>query len=707
MTTTTARPTRAGDGGAPAARLPRVLRGPGGQPAWVRSAALALMAATAVLYLWGLSANGWANSFYAAAAQAGTMDWKALLFGSLDPANSITVDKPPAALWVMGLSGRIFGFSSWSMLAPQALEGVASVGLLYAAVKRQAGPYAGLLAGAILALTPVSAVIFRFNNPDALLVLLMVLAAYAVVRGLPVGIADKANTVGRTWWFVLAGSAIGFAFLTKMLQAFLVVPGLALVVLVAAPGSWWRRIGRLLVAGAALIVSAGWYVALVELLPASARPYIGGSTDNSLLELTFGYNGLQRILGGGGSGFGGGHGGFPGGGGGPGGMFGGSPGLGRMFDSTFGSQISWLLPAALILLVAGLIVTYVRRPAAGTDPAAAARRPRTDPARAGLILWGGWLLVTMLVFSFMSGIIHPYYTVALAPGVGGVVAIGGRELWRRGTTGARAVLAVTSVVTGGWAYVLLGQADWHPELRYIAPGLTVLAAAGLLIPARLWKKAALTGLLVAIAGGLTAPAAYAFDSVATPQSGSIPVAGPSTGMGGFPGAGRMPGNGRMPGGGQMPGGGRRPGGQMPGQGRMPGGFGRGGSANATLTAALKKTTTTWAAATNGSQSAATLQLGSGKAIMAIGGFSGGDPSPTLAQFQQYVKNGKITYYVSGGMMGGPGGGRTGKNAGRHGRGMGFPGRSGTGTQIANWVQANFTQKTIGGTTVYDLTKPKG
>src|SRR5882724_4817820 len=175
----------------------------GGDPGWARPALLALLIATAVLYLWNLSASGWGNDFYAAAAQAGSQSWKAWLFASLDSGNAITVDKPPGALWVMGLSARIFGVNSWSMLAPQALMGVASVALLYAAVRRWFGPAAGLLAGAALALTPVATLMFRFNNPDALLVLLLTAAGYAMVR---------AVESGRTRWLVLAGTLLGFGF---------------------------------------------------------------------------------------------------------------------------------------------------------------------------------------------------------------------------------------------------------------------------------------------------------------------------------------------------------------------------------------------------------------------------------------------------------------------------------------------------------------
>src|SRR5207248_3472217 len=252
-------------------------------PRWARPAFVGLLAATAVLYLWGLGASGWANSFYSAAVQAGAHSWKAFFFGSSDAANFITVDKTPAFLWPMEIAARIFGVNAWSILVPQALEGVATVGLLYAAVKRWFGPAAGLLAGGILALTPVAVLIFRFNNPDALLTLVLIGAGYALTRSV-----ERA----RTSWLLLAASLIGLGFLTKMLQALIVVPGLALVYLLAAPTPLRRRVFQLLGAVLALVVSAGWWVAIVALWPASSRPYIGGSQNNSILEPIFGYNGF-------------------------------------------------------------------------------------------------------------------------------------------------------------------------------------------------------------------------------------------------------------------------------------------------------------------------------------------------------------------------------------------------------------------------------
>lgn len=372
-----------------------------------------------MLYLWHLDTSGWANTFYSGAVQAMTRSWEAFLFGSSDAGNVVTVDKPPAALWVMALSARIFGLSSWSVLVPQALMGVGTVALLYAAVRRVGGSVAGLVAGTAMALTPVAALMFRYNNPDALLVLVMVGAAYATVRAI-----EKA----ATRWLMLAGALIGLAFLAKMAQGFLVLPALTLAYLWAAPTGLGRRIRQLVSAGVAVVVVGGWWYALVELWPAGSRPYIGGSTDNSALGLALGYNGLGRIFGLHAAGRGLPGGGLPAGlelpraGGFPGGGFGGRAGITRMFASDVGGQVSWLLPAALALFLVGLWLTR--------------RTTRTDPLRASLLLWGGWTVVTALVFSLMGGIFHQYYTVALAPGIAALVGVGGAALWRHGSSPA-------------------------------------------------------------------------------------------------------------------------------------------------------------------------------------------------------------------------------------------------------------------------------
>ncbi len=388
------------------------------------------------------------------------------------------MDKTPASLWVMELSGRIFGFSQWSMLVPQALEGMASVGLLYAAVRRWFGPPAGLVAGLVLALTPVAALMFRFNNPDALLVLLMTAAAYALVRAIE---------NGRTRWLVFCGVLLGFAFLAKMLQAFLVVPGFAIAYLWAGtPRAWLKRLWQTAVMGAGIIVGAGWWIAIAELVPAADRPYFGGSTDNNILQLAIGYNGLGRLDGNETGSIGG---------GGPGGSgFGGSTGLLRLFHTEFGGQISWLLPTALICLAA---MVWVSR-----------RAVRTDRIRAAALLWGGWVLVTGLVFSYMSGIIHPYYMVALAPGIGALVGIGAMALWRHrlGWTG-RSVAAATVLVTAVWSYVLLDRTpDWLSWLRWVVLVAGVLSAAGLLAsPWLSFRRVVLVPVGLAMVAGLAGP----------------------------------------------------------------------------------------------------------------------------------------------------------------------------------------------------------
>ena len=260
----------------------------GRDPRWTRWAIWVLLAATAALYLWALDATGWGNSFYSAAVQAGTQSWQAFFFGSSDAANSITVDKPPLSLWAMVLSARVFGLNYWSVLVPQALMGVASVGMLYLGVKRWYGRVAGLIAGAAFALTPVAVLMFRYNNPDALLVLLLVCAAYATIRA-----TEKASP----FWLALAGALVGLGFLTKMSQAFLVLPAFIIVYLVAAPTSVAKRIRDLVIAFIAMVIAGGWWVAIVELMPASSRPYIGGSQSNSIVELILSYNGIGRLTG--------------------------------------------------------------------------------------------------------------------------------------------------------------------------------------------------------------------------------------------------------------------------------------------------------------------------------------------------------------------------------------------------------------------------
>ena len=668
---------------------PRALwRGRPEDPAWVRPALLTLLGATAVLYLWGLGASGWGNTFYSAAVQAGTKSWKAMFFGSSDAANSITVDKPPLFLWPMEISARIFGLSSWSVLVPQALEGVAAVGVLYAAVKRWFGAGAGLLAGVVLALTPIGAVMFRFNNPDAMLVLLMTCGAYALIRALE---------RGSTRWLMAVGGFVGLAFLAKSLQAFLVLPAFGLAYLVAGPPKLGKRIWQLLLAGVAMIVAGGWWVAIVQLWPASSRPYIGGSQNNSLWNVIFGYNGFGRLTGNetGSVGGGGARGGFGGGGGT--GMWGPTGWL-RMFNSEFGGQAAWLIPAALVLLGALLLYTI--------------RRPRTDHTRAAMIIWGGWLLVTGITFSLSKGIIHPYYTVALGPGIAGVIGIGGAWLWRkRHDPVARSVLAAALLASTLMSWALLRRdPSWHPALRTLIL-IGGFAGAIALLAAPLASRKVRVGVAsAALVLGLLGPGAWTIATAAQAHNGAIPSAGPSGAGGGFgPGGRGGPGGGRggFAGGPPNLAGGQLPtfggngtttngatGGGFGGFGGPGGGGGAGGLLNGSTASAqmvqvlnADKGNYTWVAAAIGSNSAAGYQIATGSSVMPIGGFNGSDPSPTLAQFKALVAAHKIHYFIAGGGFGGGQGG------------------SNSSSEISLWIESTFSSKTVGNVTLYDLTSP--
>jgi 4-amino-4-deoxy-L-arabinose transferase-like glycosyltransferase len=592
---------------------------------WLRVRLGVLLVATAVLYTWNLSASGWANAFYSAAAQAGASNWTAMLFGSSDAANAITVDKTPAALWVIDVSVRLFGLNSWTVLVPQALEGVAAVALLYAAVRRVSGEGAALLAGSVMALTPVAALIFRFNNPDALLVLVLVAAAYCVQRA-----CEKDSS---RWWLVAAGGLVGFGFLAKMLQAFLVLPAFAAAYLIAGHPRMRRRILDLLAAAAAIVVSGGWYLLLVELWPSDARPYIGGSQHDSIVELALGYNGFGRLTGDE-----------------PGGLgnlnF--DVGWGRLFGSGMGLDIAWLLPAAVICLAAGFVITR--------------RAPRTDPTRAALIMWGGWLAVTAVVFSFANGILHPYYTVALAPAIGASIGIGATLLWRnrsniRAATALSGIVLVTTVLA---AVLLSRNSDWMPWLRAVVAVGGVGAGALLLVAGRLPQTVARSAAALAVVACLAAPAAYSIATAAAQHSGAIPSVGPRRhGFGGFAG---------------------------------PGGLLESPTPGPALTATLSADAQdfTWVAATVGSNNAAGYQLASGAPVMAIGGFNGTDPSPTLEEFKRFVADGQIHYFVRGKMMMGHWGLSTG---------------SSESADIAEWVETHYTPLTVDRELIYDLTQP--
>jgi 4-amino-4-deoxy-L-arabinose transferase-like glycosyltransferase len=618
---------------------------------------IVLLLATAVIYLTAIARNGMGNDFYAASAWAGSHDWKALLFGSLDPGNSITVDKPPLSQWVMGLSGRIFGFSSASMLIPQALMGVLSVGLMYGAVRRLGGEAAGLIAGTALALTPVAALMFRFNNPDAAMVTMMVVAAYCTVRAL------QGTRAAR--WMVLAGLALGFAFLAKMLEGLLVAPAIGLTYLVAAPVDLKRRILHGVGAIAGLVVGSGWYVLLTILWPAASRPYLAGSTDNTFMNLVLGYNGFGRVTGQNHHGGNqkqmqecftalgelmkrhGGHGGFGGG----------QTGFARLFSGEWGLEVGFLLPAAIVALIALLVLR--------------ARAPRTDPVRAGAILFGLWMVVDGALLAEMKQAVHAYYSLSMVPGIVGLIGLGLTEAWRRRESwSGRIALAAQLAAAGIWAFVLLSREPHYAvPLRWIVLVATVVVVIGALVPqlSRLPRPVTVVGVLLGALVVFGGSAAYVWSAIAHAQTGGNPTV--STDSSGF------------------------------GHGR--GGWGS-GDTNTDLQSLLTATNTHWAAAINGSSQAAGLELATGKSVIAVGGFTGQDPSPSLEQLQDYVKNHRVSYYIvaNRGRLGG-----SGDDA------IAIPapcldfmrGQNGATSALTAWVTANFPSKQVGGDTVYDLT----
>jgi 4-amino-4-deoxy-L-arabinose transferase-like glycosyltransferase len=592
-----------------AGALRSLARGRSADPAWVRPALLGVLAVAALLCLWNLTISGWSNEYYAAAARAGSESWKAWFFGSLDPASFITVDKPPLSLWLMGLSARVLGYSSFSVLLPQALCTIGAVGLLFATVRRVLGPRAGIIAAAALAITPVTVAIGRVNNPDALLVLLLVASGYLLVRALE---------SGRTKHLVWCGVVVGLAFMTKMLQGWMVVPALAAAYLLAGPPAPLTRVRQLLLAGVAMVAaSAAWPVA-VALWPGST-PYIGGSEDGTVWNLIFGYNGFGRLTGEEGGGMGG-------------TGFGGAAGLLRMFNEHVGGQVAWLLPLAGVGLVAGLWMTR--------------RAPRTDLRRAGFVLFGVWALVHVAVFSTQKGIFHPYYVSALAPAVaalcgGGLVMLGA---WARRSWAGLAILDATLAGSAWLAVELLGRTpDFAPWLRIAIPVAAALALlASPLLRLGRGRRLLAVGAAAAVVALGAGPASYSIASVGQSLSGNNVIAGPASAGGGFGGGGGMPARAQS----QSTG----PSGGMGGSGSL------GSEAIAWLQA--NQGSATYLLAAVGSQTTAQIIIDTGEPVVTIGGFNGQDPAPTVSQLAKLVADGELKYVLlsASGGAGGPGGG---------------------------------------------------
>jgi 4-amino-4-deoxy-L-arabinose transferase-like glycosyltransferase len=613
-----------------------------------------LLVLSAGLNLWGLSRNGWANEYYSAAVRSMTQSWHAFLYGSFDAAGVMTVDKPPLALWVQAGFAEVFGFHPLSLLVPQALMGVAAVALVYDLTRRRFGRVAGFVAGLALATTPIAVAISRHNNPDALLILCCVAALWLVVRGLE---------DGRTRWLVAAGVCVGLGFETKMAAALLIVPALAAAWLWVAPLGRLRALRQLLAGGAAMVVVGSAWPALLALTPAADRPWVSGTSDNSILSLILGYNGLGRLAGqsGGPQAFGAGG---PGGGGG-GGPFGGPAGVLRLLDASLGGQAGWLLGFALVAGI-GLVV--------------ASRLRRTDARTGWLIAVGGSFLACAVAFSSAQGIFHPYYVAQLAPFTAALVGAGVAQILAGGR--AARILGPAAVVAGVLCELLVlrespGTLGWLVPLLLVGGMGAAVALAGL--GAGRVRAAVVASALVLL---FAAPVTWSAQTLGHATSGTFPAGGPATsafagGPGGIgPAPPRAAGGGmgaappttgpRSPGAGAAPPGmaGAAPGGGMPGRGGFAGpGPGRDSGALTAAVAYAKRHGGGTVAVS--SQSAAAPQIvGSGADVVALGGFSGRESEVDAAWLAQAVRDGKVRWVLAdGGGQAGPGhDGRVGASA---------------------------------------------
>jgi 4-amino-4-deoxy-L-arabinose transferase-like glycosyltransferase len=598
------------------------------------------------LNAWGASQSGYGNTYYAAAVRSMSMSWKNFFFGAFDPGGFITVDKPPAFLWVDALSVRIFGYSTLSLMLPSAVAGAASVALLWLIIRRYFGVTAATIAAAVLALTPISVAVNRLNLPEPFMILALLGAAGAVILSLD----------SRRWWIwvALAGTLVGFAFNVKMLAAW--IPGPALALVLATRSISWTSARQLflrlaLLGVTTIAISASWML-IVDAWPASDRPYIGGSTDNTVFDLVLGYNGFSRVDGAsqggppaGGSGIPRGPvpGGFPrpqiggagtqppppgqvlpqdgvpriGGAGAPGGagfngaggIVAGTPELLRLFDAANGGQIAWFLPFAL---GAGVIALWTWR--------------RDPKRRAIAALFFGWVVLYGGVFSFAQGIFHSYYSAALAPGIAALVGIGAvamTDAVKRDRRWLIVPIALISITVWTQLQVAGRTPDFYGWMRPAMIGVVLVGVVALIALAAFRRRAALAGTGIALAGLLLIPAAWSLSVSANASlNTTLPQAGEQQGASGMT-------------------------------------FGSASFDNGTTQLAAwlqtnSDSNTKWQLVVASAQNASSLVAEYGISVMALGGFSGRDSAITVAEFADLVESGDVRYVLVS--NGGPGGG---------------------------------------------------
>lgn len=603
---------------------------------WDKLGLIVLLVATATSFLWGLDRNGWANPYYSAAAQAGSQDWKAFLFGSFESGNLITVDKTPLSIWVMSLSVRIFGLNTWAILVPQALMGVATTYLIYRILRRGYGSAPALLGGAIYATTPVVFLMSRYNNPEPLMGLLMVAAVAVTIRAMEKG-----------WLrlFATAGILLGLAFMAKQIQAFVVIPALCVAVLGFGMGTLPTRIRQLLMAAVSLLATSATWLVAVELTPSSQRPYIGGSSANSAIELTLDYNGLARFIQ------------IPT-------KINGNRansqddlapyngGFSRVFDGNFAPEIAWLLFPAIALCIVLIVLSRTLR----------FNGLQKNVAVIAVI----WFGTTFLLLCFMGSMIHTYYTFSLAAPVAVVIPIGLYMLWR---TRDRLVLRlIGGVIVGSATYmtvrVLNYSDEWPVLFRVIVVAAGVVATAGWLTAASAkWFRITACAIAVAFMLGPVGANLY---TVSVPQNGTNPQSGPIandpmamsrlllSAKSGTPAWALQTAYGSTP--------------------------------SEAVVDLLRRTGDgqVWGAATFSAQNAALYQLESRMPVIPLGGWLGIDPAPTPAQFKGLVADGRIGYFIWQQDL------------------LDRNELSAETVEISRWVDDNFEEQIIDNVRIYDL-----
>lgn len=597
--------------------------------AWEYMVLGAILVMAAGLRFWDLSQNGFGNPYYAATVRSMLMSWHNFFFVSFDPAGWVTVDKPPVSLWIQTLFAKVFGYKGFILILPQVLEGLASIALLYGLVRRPFDAWAALLAALVMALSPVSVAVDRYNNTDACLVLVLLLSAWALLRAV-----EKSNGA----YFVLALVLAGVGFNTKMLAAFVALPVFYLAYLFGTKGTWRKKALVVALGSFALAVTALSWPLAVDLTPASQRPYVGSSQDNSMIGLSLGWNGFQRLIRGRGRGpmarptpmvMKGPQGSvatatapdarpFPRGnrqgrGGRFMGMMGsGEPGPLRLVDRNMAGQTAWFLPLALV----GLFLAGRRVPLKLPLP----------PVRTHAFFWAGWFLLYAVVFSFMRGAMHAYYLVLLVPPLAALTGIGLRSLWLEFRAGHHRILALGFLLAVLWqAFIVAQFGDWSNLLLPLLLGGGAVAAISLAaMPELLNKKAsAPTAVLVfSLAVLFFCPTVWALSPVL--GSGTSVEANPDLYLGQNDAFGRN----------------------------------RGAGGNTDKLAAFLTGNhggeKFWVGALN-SQAVDQLIIQKAMPAMALGGFMGGDPIVTLDQFTQMVRDGKLRYFLLPAVDRSPGG----------------------------------------------------